>query len=91
MNNQYHVNNGNVFSSDSVQTGFAAGGGVEYKFSPTWSLKAEYQYIDLGHKDPVLTSGSVRGNDAIHAGEVQLNTVRVGLNYHFGQGYEPLK
>ncbi len=92
VNNQFHVvANNNVFSSDSVQTGFAAGGGVEYKFSPAWSLKAEYQYIDLGHSDPVLTAGSVQRPGVPKTGDVQLNTVRVGLNYHFGQGYEPLK
>jgi outer membrane immunogenic protein len=67
------------------------GGGWEYKFSPAWSAKAEYQYINLGKNDPVAVNGTtpfslfgVDRDDAFH-------TVRVGLNYHLLPGYEPLK
>jgi opacity protein-like surface antigen len=34
--------------SDSVKSGWTAGGGGEYMLSPQWSVKAEYRYIDLG-------------------------------------------
>ncbi|HZV21755.1 MAG TPA: outer membrane beta-barrel protein, partial [Hyphomicrobiales bacterium] len=30
-----------------TQTGYAVGGGVEYRFNPTWSIKGEYQFISL--------------------------------------------
>ena len=30
------------------RTGYVVGGGLEYAMSPAWSVKAEYQYIDLG-------------------------------------------
>jgi outer membrane immunogenic protein len=77
---------------DDVATGYVLGGGIEYKFSPAWSVKAEYQYINLGKNDPVTASGKTFSSvptttltdDAYH-------TVRAGLNYHFGDTYAPLK
>lgn len=35
-------------SDCSSGLGWVAGGGVEYKFTPSWSLKTEYQYMDTG-------------------------------------------
>ncbi len=34
-----------------TQTGWVVGGGVEHKLTPAWSVKAEYQYINLGKDD----------------------------------------
>ncbi len=83
-----------VYKNTGTATGHAAGGGYEYKVNPAWSLKAEYQYIDLGRNDPTTIFQSQFldpcflstrcHDDAFH-------TVRVGLNYHFGTGYVPLK
>ena len=33
---------------DTTSTGWVVGGGFEHKFNPTWSVKGEYQYINLG-------------------------------------------
>jgi outer membrane immunogenic protein len=72
-----------IFTVDRTATGYTIGGGVEYKFAPAWSVKAEYQYINLGKSDPVSAiQGSFTSfptkleDDAYH-------TVRVGLNYLF--------
>jgi outer membrane immunogenic protein len=62
--------------------GYVLGGGVEHKFNATWSAKAEYQYIDLG-KDSLFAK---QANE-----DYAVSTVRAGLNYHVGGGYEPLK
>jgi outer membrane immunogenic protein len=82
-------------SHNTTDTGYVLGGGVEHLFSPRWSAKIEYQYIDLGSDKltaviPVIHpqgSGAIATLDAEH----QYHTVRVGLNYHFGTVYEPLK
>ncbi len=82
------------FKTDGVATGYVLGGGYEYKLSPAWSLKAEYQYISLGKNDPVDTSefkGQKLSSADIKINEDAFHTVRVGLNYHIGRGYEPLK
>lgn len=72
-------------SFSDTQTGYVLGGGVEYKINPAWSLKGEYQFISLDASD------SSAGGLGFSADRSEVNTVRVGLNYHFGRGYEPLK
>jgi outer membrane immunogenic protein len=70
-----------------TQTGYVIGAGVEYKLNPAWSVKGEYQFISLDASDPLGAGplGLTSGNRS------EVNTVRVGLNYHFGQSFEPLK
>jgi outer membrane immunogenic protein len=71
--------------------GWSAGGGVEWKFTPNWSFRAEYLYIDLGtvQFDSILM-GTVPGEGAIGAGftahhqdHMWTNVGRVGINYQF--------
>jgi outer membrane immunogenic protein len=73
-------------SATDTQTGYVVGGGVEYRFSPVWSIKGEYQFIslDAGGSAPG-TLGFVSGNRS------EIDTFRVGVNYHFGRGWDPLK
>lgn len=81
---------GALLASNGTQTGWVAGGGVEYKITPAWSLKGEYQYIDL-------SGGNLTGFDAAGASatasspDTTMQTVRLGVNYRFGGGAEPLK
>ncbi len=92
VDNQVAFNPGVTYSKSGIATGYTVGGGLEYKLNPTWSVKGEYQYINLGKNDPVAPGGTafsswagdVVNDDAFH-------TVRLGLNYHVGSGYEPLK
>ncbi len=70
---------GDVFASNTTQTGYAVGGGVEYKFNPAWSVKAEYQYIDLGSEKLTDSLGN-----ATNPLDTNFQTARVGLNYRFG-------
>ncbi|HZV21446.1 MAG TPA: outer membrane protein [Hyphomicrobiales bacterium] len=81
-------------SRDETLTGWTAGGGIEYKLSPGWSLKAEYQYLDLGN---IGVSGltpnikcSVSPCPFNSSHDVTINTFRLGVNYHI-QEYAPLK
>jgi outer membrane immunogenic protein len=83
--------NGRV-SNTQTGTGWVAGAGVEYKIAPNWSLKGEYQFIDLGSESvtrPLISPPaiSLRGSEK----DLEFNTVRVGLNYYFNTPYEPLK
>jgi outer membrane immunogenic protein len=82
--------NSAVLGSNATQTGWVVGGGIEYKISPAWSLKGEYQYIDFGSEK--LTGvdglGSAVSTNSL---DTSMHTVRLGLNYRFGGGYEPLK
>jgi outer membrane immunogenic protein len=71
---------------DDTATGFVLGGGLEYKFTPAWSIKAEYQYLNFGTNRPsdLVDEGNAIKEDNFH-------TARVGLNYHLAPSYEPLK
>jgi len=76
---------GAFFTNSETQTGWVAGGGVEYKVTPAWSAKAEYQFLDLdanSHVGPLGLGTEDR---------TQVHTFRVGLNYFWGSIYEPLK
>jgi outer membrane immunogenic protein len=66
----------------TTRTGWTAGTGLEWAFSPHWSTNFEYNYYDFGGNDFTLTDTVNRvtftGNlkDRIH-------TVTAGVNYHF--------
>jgi outer membrane immunogenic protein len=78
------------FVRSEVDTGWTLGGGVEYKFNPNWSLKVEYQFIDLGSTS---MSGKILGFFPAYTNDIEhtFNTVRVGVNYAVGTPYIPLK
>ena len=69
---------------------------LEYAVMPSWSIKAEYQYIDLGSE---VATGSGCCFGQAHVAHVlntnplntSFNTVRLGLNYHINNEYVPLK
>jgi outer membrane immunogenic protein len=59
--------------------------------TPKWSVKAEYQFIDLGKNDPVSAVQGPFTNFKVKLEDDAFHTVRAGVNYHFGSVYEPLK
>ncbi len=86
-------------SKDATLTGYVVGGGVETKLTPSWSIKAEYQYIDLGSTTLSTANNVTYSCDgpctdtggASAKIDHTYNTVRAGLNYKINQPYEPLK
>ncbi len=79
----------------TVQTGWTAGGGLEWMFLPNWSAKAEYLYYDLGslsgtfmmasnNKDTLLPGLATFGGQV--RARLNGNLARAGVNYHFNWG-----
>lgn len=66
-------------SIKQTRSGWTIGAGLEYAFSPNWSLAAQYNFIDLGDKD---VNFPLAGFTANADSELHLATVR--LNYRFG-------
>jgi outer membrane immunogenic protein len=64
-----------------TKAGYVLGAGYEYKITPAWSLRVEYQYLDFGSDS--LSSVPGAPNPTAVAGNVQnsFNTARIGLNY----------
>ncbi len=62
------------FSEAHTLGGWTAGAGMEVGFTPNWSAKVEYLYMNLGNTNYFLT-GLNHG--------LQSNVLRFGVNYHF--------
>lgn len=68
----------NVSVSDSqFHNGWTVGAGVEVMFAPKWSVKAEYLYKSFESETYFA------GIAPIASGTLNLNSVQVGVNYHF--------
>ena len=59
--------------SDEGRSGWTAGGGIEVAFTPNWSAKVEYLYVDLSDQRYVLF-----GNTGF-----ETSLLRFGVNYRF--------
>ena len=95
--------NGSAGSYANTRVGYTIGGGVEWMFAPSWSVKAEYLYYNLG---TISYNGGITSvSNAVQAqfiGQSGLLTqtvtrvrfrqdghvARVGFNYHFALGDE---
>jgi outer membrane immunogenic protein len=67
----------NSQSFSNSHTGFVVGAGVDWRFAPTWSVGAEYQYMDLGTKRYAFTSGN---QPIVH---LTTSILKVNINKHF--------
>jgi outer membrane immunogenic protein len=67
-------------SAQSTKTGFAAGLGGAYAFTPHVSLKGEWLYADFGHIGSAVTNSfaTISPRDS-----VKTNMFRLGLDYKF--------
>ncbi len=74
---------------NSALDGWTVGGGIEYMWTSSWSVKAEYLYFDFGrnHADWIDPAGF----DWRFDHDLTVNSFKVGLNYHFNNVYTPLK
>lgn len=68
----------------STRWGWTVGGGAEIAFAQNWSLRAEYNYIDLGSDTVDFNFSPPQPFAARAESEEHLHTFNVGLNYHFG-------
>lgn len=87
-------------SLSETRFGWTIGAGGEWKFSPNWSLKAEYLYYDVGTAS--FTSGSNQINlvapgtpiwgSSANKTSARFNghVARAGLNYHFNWNAAPV-
>ena len=62
--------------------GYTVGAGLEYMFTPNWSVKGEYQYYNFGSTNftggpPSIIGARFRDDE---------HTVKLGINYRFGWG-----
>ena len=71
---------GASISDSKFHSGWTVGAGVEVMFAPKWSVKAEYLYRSFESQN--YFAGVVRPA-GLASGTLNLNSVQVGVNYHF--------
>ena len=83
-----------ALSYSNTQSGWTAGGGVEWMFAPNWSAKAEYLYYSLSNgyaSGGVIDTNTGAWGYGIGASRsYNGNIVRAGVNYHFNFASAPV-
>jgi outer membrane immunogenic protein len=74
-------------SGSATRSGWTIGAGLEYMIVPSWSAKIEYDYYDFGNKTVTLVDQGGVAND-LHS-NLTVNTIKAGVNYHFGDSFSP--
>jgi outer membrane immunogenic protein len=69
-----------ALSDSTIHSGWTVGAGVEVMFAPKWSVKAEYLYRSF--ESQTYFAGVVLPG-GVASGTLNLNSVQVGVNYHF--------
>jgi outer membrane immunogenic protein len=76
---------GVIFRNSDSRSGWTIGTGFEYGFSPNWSAKIEYNYMDFGNRDRGFTAPGVAVPVVVNIDE-QIHLVKFGINYRFFGG-----
>jgi outer membrane immunogenic protein len=72
-------------SASATHDGGLIGAGVEYAFTPNWTAKVEYNYMDLGTNNitfPITAGGGAGITPTINVDE-RIHLIKVGVNYKF--------
>jgi outer membrane immunogenic protein len=82
------------YTQDKTKLGWTLGAGVEHRFAPHWTTRAEFRYVDLGRTSAACTPGALvcDVNDLIPERADFRNSLAmglVGLNYTFADARSP--
>ncbi|HEY0222999.1 MAG TPA: outer membrane beta-barrel protein [Pseudolabrys sp.] len=66
----------------ATRAGWTAGGGLEYRLAPMWSVFFEYDYMDLGRRTSTLVYTDATLYDYTIRQTTQM--LLLGINYRFG-------
>jgi len=79
---------GTAIQSSGISFGWTLGAGLEWNFAPSWSVKAEYLYVDLGSQHNTITYSYsphlVHSSTLTSTVTDTQGVARVGINYQFG-------
>ena len=80
-------------TSSSEDVGYVVGGGLEYAFTRSMTLKAEYQHLEFDNPDRTAKNpisfgfGSLEDSTLTSRSTVSADIVRIGVNWMFGGGH----
>ena len=82
-----YANCDSLYVGQETRDGWTVGAGIEYRISPNWSLKAEYNHMDFGKKSVWLVDEEGdKFSEEIHQ---RADIFKVGFNYFFGAPVAP--
>jgi len=82
-----------ISTPNETRVGWTVGGGIEYAFTPSWSGKLEYDFLDFGTRRTGTFTCSGECFDTFSFDlQQRISMVKVGLNYRFdwGKGKTPV-
>jgi outer membrane immunogenic protein len=82
-NTQHFLTGSTSGTLTQTNGGWVVGGGVEWAFAPQWSVKIEYDHIDLNQRTDRFSPAD---SELFSFSGGRIDTVLVGLNYRFGTG-----
>lgn len=74
------------FSNNNTNTGWTAGGGVEWAFTNNWTARVEYDFVGLNNQSLTVPAGFPAAGDVITTHNRNVQMVTVGVNYLFNWG-----
>jgi len=69
------------FAYNTDRWGYAAGAGIEWGFAPSWSAKVEYMHYGFDTNTVPIPALSATATAILR---LDIDTVKVGINYRFG-------
>ena len=74
-----------AFTVNDTRWGWTLGAGFEYAFTPAWSGKVEYDYLNFADRTFAFAGSGFASGFVSNVGVSQsLNVVKLGMNYKFG-------
>ncbi len=72
-------------AASATKLGWVVGGGVEYALTANWTIKGEYLYMQFNNfsTSALVMSGGVSSVPFNHTADLNVSTVRGGVNYKF--------
>jgi opacity protein-like surface antigen len=89
VGDRYHVDDVNgiyFFDATENRIGWTAGAGVEWAFTPEWSVKLEYDYYGFGTKSVLLEDTTIAMINAPVNINQNIQVVLLGVNFHARSG-----
>ena len=71
------------FANSNTNTGWTAGGGVEWAFADNWSVKAEYDYVGLSNNSLTVPAPFTLAGDTFSTSGRNIQMITFGMNYLF--------
>jgi outer membrane immunogenic protein len=88
VGDRYHADDvAGIYFFDATENriGWTAGAGVEWAFTPEWSVKLEYDYYGFGTKSLLFTDAISGGTAPVNIHQT-IQVVLLGINFHARSG-----